>query len=82
MYDNLVYYGKDSPFLIVNKRKPYVIYPDDHFKIYWEYFIKFVLFASYIIVPLDLAFPNFRNQFTFYASLLLLDALIFIDIII
>ena len=55
MYNNLVYYGKDSPFLI-NKRKSFIVYPDDLSKIYWEYFIKFVIFASYFLIPLDLAF--------------------------
>ena len=81
MYNNLVYYGKDSPFLI-NKRKPFIVYPDDLLKIYWEYFIKFVIFASYFMIPLDLAFENLRNNQAFYSSLLLLNLICCIDIII
>jgi hypothetical protein len=80
MYNNLVYYGKDSPFLI-NKRKPFIVYPDDIFKIYWEYFIKFVILANYFLIPLDLAFENLRDNQAFYSSLLLLDLIYCVDII-
>lgn len=58
------------------------MYPDDLFKIYWEYSIKFVILISFFLVPLDLAFEELRNNQGFLSTLFILDLIYFIDIII
>jgi hypothetical protein len=38
------------------KRMKYLIYPDHHYKIYWDLFIVFLLVVACSIIPFRLAF--------------------------
>lgn len=40
------------------KRKPYLIYPDDTKKQYWDMVVTLALLISFVITPLNIAFAE------------------------
>ena len=45
-----------------NDIKELVIYPFFKYKIYWDIFVIFILISSIILTPIDLGFPDIRNE--------------------
>ena len=39
-----------------------VIYPFFKYKVYWDIFVIFILISSIILTPIDLGFPQIRND--------------------
>ena len=66
----------------LKKRKRFIMYPDDYFKLRWDIFIAVLLIISVIATPLDIAFPEISLESNSYQVFVyILDILFFIDIV-
>ena len=55
--ENMILLGILTPNDI-EKRKKFILYPDDKFYIYWDMFISVILLISCLITPLNFAFAT------------------------
>lgn len=67
-----------------NKRKKLIIYPDERPKIYWDFFMTFVLIVSCTLTPVDLAFSKDNEQgwSAMFIINFIMDLLFLVDIIV
>lgn len=63
-------------------RKPWLIYPEDTFKVYWDLFITIVLLATCLLTPLRIAFAPKDEGSTMIFISYAIDFAFFIDMII
>jgi hypothetical protein len=60
-----------------------MIYPDDHWKIFWDLLISLVLLISCFSTPFNLAFPELEENIRWYRiASWTIDVLFLIDIIV
>lgn len=74
-------YGLQAPAHNVTK-KPWIIYPDDPMKIFWDILISIVLLASCFTTPYNLAFSQVEDIKEYYVILVTMDILFAVDIIV
>jgi hypothetical protein len=64
------------------RKKPYIIYPNNIYKRYWDILVALLLVISVITTPIDLAFPLYSEKNDGYSDFIyLIDFLFLIDII-
>lgn len=52
----------DIEKLALGKRKKFILYPDEYFKLRWDIFVSILLIISIIATPLDIAFPRISEN--------------------
>jgi hypothetical protein len=52
----------DVEKLALGKRKKFILYPDEYFKLRWDIFVGILLIISIIATPLDIAFPRISEN--------------------
>jgi hypothetical protein len=52
----------DIDKLALGKRKKFILYPDEYFKLRWDIFVAILLIISVIVTPLDIAFPRISEN--------------------
>lgn len=65
------------------RKKPFIIYPDNNYKRYWDVLVAILLVISVVTTPVDLAFPSYSEDDDGYKYFIYtIDFLFLFDIII
>ena len=68
--------------MVRERKRPYMLYPEDNLKINWDLFITLILLVSCILTPLRIAFGEEDEPIGWVIANYTMDFLFLIDIIV